>query len=41
MQTKGELSKMIVFDQGIYNSLICGAAIFIIGYFIVAKKTIN
>lgn len=41
MQTKGELSKMIVFDQGIYNSLICGAAIFIIGYFIVARKTIN
>lgn len=41
METKGELSKMIVFDQGIYNSLICGAVFFIVGYFIVARKTIN
>ncbi|RYG13267.1 MAG: ABC transporter permease [Chitinophagaceae bacterium] len=41
MATKGDINKMIVFDQGIYNSLICGAVVFIIGYFIVAKKTIK
>lgn len=41
MQTKGDLNKMIVFDQGIYNSLICGAIVFVIGYFLLAKKTIK
>jgi len=41
MESKGDLNKMIIFDQGIYNSLICGAIVFVIGYFIVAKKTIK
>ena len=41
MATKGDINKMIVFDQGVYNSLICGAVVFVIGYFIVAKKTIK
>jgi hypothetical protein len=41
MATKGDINKMIVFDQGIYNSLICGVVIFVIGYFLVAKKTIK
>lgn len=40
-KTKGDFNAMAIFDQGIYNSLICGALIFIIGYFIVAKKTIK
>lgn len=41
MQTKGNFNKMIIFDQAIYNSLICGVVVFIIGYFLVAKKTIK
>lgn len=41
MQTKGDLNKMIVFDQPIYNSLIYGLIVFVIGYFLVAKKTIK
>ncbi|MGF1924969.1 MAG: ABC transporter permease [Bacteroidia bacterium] len=40
-KTKGSIDSLLVFDQGIYNSLICGAVVFIIGYFIVAKKTIK
>ncbi|TCC93420.1 ABC transporter permease [Pedobacter frigiditerrae] len=34
-------AELIIFDQAIINSLICGAVVFIIGYFIVAKKTIK
>ncbi|MBB2146558.1 ABC transporter permease [Pedobacter sp. LMG 31464] len=41
MHTKGDFNKMIIFDQAIYNSLICGVVVFIIGYFLVAKKTIK
>jgi hypothetical protein len=41
MQTKGDLNKMVIFDQAIYNGLICGAIVFVIGYFLVAKKTIK
>lgn len=41
MQTKGDLNKMIVFDQAIYNSLIYGLIVFVIGYFLLAKKTIK
>ena len=41
MQSKGDLNKMVIFDQAIYNSLICGAIVFVIGYFLVAKKTIK
>lgn len=40
-QGKGNIDNLLVFDQGIYNSLICGAVVFVIGYFIVAKKTIK
>ncbi|HTM99622.1 MAG TPA: ABC transporter permease [Pedobacter sp.] len=41
MNAGADVTKMVVFDQGIYNSLICGAVVFVIGYFIVAKKTIK
>lgn len=41
MQTKGDFNKMVIFDTAIYNSIICGVAIFVIGYFLVAKKTIK
>ncbi|MES2417911.1 MAG: ABC transporter permease [Bacteroidota bacterium] len=41
MHTKGDFNKMVVFDQGIYNSLICGAIVFVIGYFLISKKTIK
>jgi hypothetical protein len=39
--TKGDFNKMIIFDTAIYNSLICGAVVFVIGYFLVARKTIK
>lgn len=41
MNSKGGIDKVVIFDQAIYNSLICGVAVFIIGYFMVAKKTIK
>ncbi len=41
MTSKGDITKMLVFDQGVYNSLICAVVVFVIGYFIVAKKTIK
>lgn len=41
MTPKGGIDKVVVFDQGIYNSLICGAIFFVIGYFMVAKKSIK
>ena len=41
MTTKGDITKLLVFDQGVYNSLICAAVVFVLGYFIVAKKTIK
>ncbi len=41
MQTKGDFNKMLIFDQPIYNSLIYGIIVFIIGYFMLAKKTIK
>jgi hypothetical protein len=41
MKTKGDFNNMIIFDQAIYNSLICAAIVFIVGYFLVAKKTIK
>ncbi|MEE1946147.1 ABC transporter permease [Pedobacter sp. KR3-3] len=41
MQSKGGIDKIAIFDQAIYNSLICGVAVFIIGYFMVARKTIK
>jgi hypothetical protein len=40
-KTKGDFNHMIIFDQAIYNSLICGIIIFVIGYFLVARKTIK
>lgn len=41
MNSKGGIDKVVIFDQAIYNSLICGVIVFIIGYFLVAKKTIK
>ncbi len=34
-------AEMVVFDQAAFNSLICGAIVFVIGYFMIAKKTIK
>lgn len=41
MHTKGDLNKIAIFDTAIYNSLICGVVVFVIGYFLVARKTIK
>jgi len=41
MKTGGDVNKFVLFDQAIYNSLICGVVVFVIGYFLVAKKTIK
>jgi hypothetical protein len=37
----GDINKLVVFDLPIYNSLICGVVVFIIGYFLMAKKSIK
>ncbi len=34
-------AELVIFDQAIINSLICGGIVFVIGYFIVAKKTVK
>ncbi len=40
-KTKGDFNNMIIFDQAIYNSLICGLVVFVIGYFLMTKKSIK
>jgi hypothetical protein len=34
-------AELVIFDQSIINSLICGALVFIIGYFMLSKKAIK
>jgi hypothetical protein len=34
-------AELVIFDQAIINSLICGGIVFVIGYFMLAKKTIK
>jgi hypothetical protein len=41
MKSGGKVDKFLMFDQPIYNSLIYGAIFFIIGYFLLARKTIK
>lgn len=41
MESGGKLDKFQMFDQPIYNSLIYGAVFFIIGYVLLARKTIK
>ena len=41
LHTKGDFNKMVIFDTAICNSIICGIIVFIIGYFLIAKKTIK
>lgn len=41
MKSGANIDKFVIFDQGTYNSLIVGVVVFIIGFFILSKKTIK